>query len=732
MLFRTQPGQRRFCLYIGAEKGKAQSSSATDFIPADIAVEMRARSAPVDFVATKDKPLTLQRFQTLEENFADVLGTRQVGNIDCPGNPFLNVTVDALGHVQKVENPARYVSLYEGFLRAPVAGDYAFALDTPGVGHLVIDGVSIVSAPMPDAARKPFDLKKSVALTEGLHRIVVHYAESNPGGKTNADIAQFGLRLHWQPPWSNALMCVPPQAFAHFMPANIVRHEATGGVAAPFIQIELLGRALCAAHLGPLGSSEKALIVASSIDGPPAASIQFSESAQLQAASAKVMAAWVPIEKDISIAFAGAAGKNSARTVHVLASKEQHASVDLQGELEIKSAPDFLYVDDADHRRDETAHIHLDLGLSPPPAIILKERLEMNLLPPAARPMGEFRLSWQGTSTGDDMKADAPPSLALKQIEATPIEGGHRRQRASFTAQELEPLARDGSGQLIFTLEVGGVRCETITLRLLNAQGPWSAIVIAGPGALYFDPAKKESVVSAPKSAPEADGTAAFWKYERVMMLVPRQQEAEHRSLAPLKALSGAGVKTALFLGDPLVENIAPAQAKTPFGIAQPLSSNTPKTTWDYCYIPGPHRYLPIFRFLTAMETQTIPETVVISLGQGDAARQTPLYTFERALDALLTRLKSKGAQKIIVVGIVPEVGREANSEPYQQRVLDILRQHHVESVDVFHAWTSESNWSRRFAAPKESGDSAESSVFTPLPNADALTEIAKMIQEKL
>ena len=752
VLFRTQPGLRRFCLYTGAPAGKAVSISPSDFFATDMAVELRARMAPADFAASKDNPLTLQRFETLEENYTDGLGTRQVRNIDAPENSFVNVTIDGLGHIQRTENPARYAALYEGFLRAPVSGKYTFALDTPGAGHLVIDGRPVVSLDAPDPQRKPFAGKNGIDLTEGLHRLVVHYAEANTGGKTNAELAQFGLRAHWQPPWSQGLMCIPPQAFARFLPATVVRHELAGSKASPFISLDVLGRVRCGSHLGPAGERELALLVATSMagdgSGAGATILQFSQNGQTIAAigppgsgagaGGRTAFAWVVTGTDVTVALVPAVENVAARVVRIAPGKPDALdAVNLQGELEIKSAPDFLYVDDANFAQDEAAHIHIETSLSPPPAIILKERMELNFLPPAPHPMGEFFLCWSAHETATNSSGAIAPAI----IEATPIENGRRRLRASFTAAQLAPLAADGEGQLLFRLNVGDVVCQTIIVRLLHAGKPWPGTIIAGPGNLFFDAGKTLSpdapeLPAAPPSS-QADGTAEFRQYERVLMLVRRQNEAVYRAFAPLK-LARADASPVLFLGDPLVEGIGAGISAQSYGLALVLSRDLPKTSWAYSFIPGPHRHLPIFRFLADLERipAPLPAVVVVSLGQGDVARQTPIYTFERALDALLARLKTKGAKRIVVAGIVPEVGREAQADAYQQRVLDILRQHHVESVDIFHAWTAETNWPRRYAAPKDAGgggsESSEPSVFTPLPNAEALGEIAKMIEEKL
>jgi hypothetical protein len=81
---------------------------------------------------------------------------------------------------------------------------------------------------------------------------------------------------------------------------------------------------------------------------------------------------------------------------------------------------------------------------------------------------------------------------------------------------------------------------------------------------------------------------------------------------------------------------------------------------------PGPHRHLPIYRIIAALESyvaarekKTIPGLVIVSLGGGDAARQTPLHSFERGIDALIDRLRAAGARRVVFVGVIPEPFRE-------------------------------------------------------------------------
>lgn len=744
--FRTQPGLRRFCLYYGAPLNGHQRVSTTDFVPSDFGLTMRGRSSPGDFQVSTDKPLTLERFQAMEKSAANALGPRMPATIDEPECPYVNVTVDGLGHNPQILDPERYAALYEGFLRTPMRGSYAFALDTPGVAHVQIDGITLLTTDVPDSDRAPFALQKSVELNEGVHRVVVYYAEANPVGKNNSSLQRFGLRLHWKPPWEQALMCIPPDAFLHALPVQIVRHEIAsgpaqgakdgGGAAMPFIQAEILGHVRCAAHLGDLGAREQVLLFLRAIDTDKEVCWSISAGKKVSVCEPlkpEGLLKWLPAGVDIAVELDSTLdpskkmGPIAQRTLHLPTGKEGRPGVlDLEGELALKNAPDFLY-------GDETAHIHVQTSVCLPPRILTKERGEAKLRFAPARPMGEFRLNW--TIRNDK----GTPSLEGGDVDVTPLENGCLH-RVSLPGSQLDPLSRDGHSQILLTLRVGGVECESIRLRLLHASKEWPGEVLAGPGNLFYAPESVDALAGSRVAHAPSDAlhdkfgvSVPAWELDRVLMLLTRQSDADYRNFTPLRsAVSGGLGDSALFLGDPLVESVpANVPQGRVYGIANSLATSFTNFKWEQVYVAGPHRNLPVYRLIAELEKylrahNKIPALVVLSLGAGDAARQTPLYSFERALDALLDRMTEFGAKKIVLVGVVPEVDRKDHAEPYQQKVLDLQRQHHLNGVDIFHAWTKEDKWSRRYAVDKEE------SVFGPLPNAEALEEIAKMIEEQI
>ena len=184
-------------------------------------------------------------------------------NIDDAECPFFGIKYTIFDRIDSIQNPPHYAALYEGFLRCPLDGEYKFAIDTPGAAHLVIDDSPVIKGEFGDEHRAPFALNGTAKLTAGVHRVVVHYAETNANAEmTNVDQRKFGLRLHWQPPFAHSFMCIPPFAFLKALPAVVTAAEKAPGTAHPFIHLEILGHVQAGAQLGDNSAVEWILLCA--------------------------------------------------------------------------------------------------------------------------------------------------------------------------------------------------------------------------------------------------------------------------------------------------------------------------------------------------------------------------------------------------------------------------------------------------------------------------------------
>ncbi|MEI6236058.1 MAG: GDSL-type esterase/lipase family protein [Planctomycetota bacterium] len=737
IVFSTYPGLRRFCLYTSASKVPSEVSIQS-LRPVPMQVHLRGVSAGADFKAAPGTPLTLKRFQQLEEQGATMLppppnGTgieSRIGfqpNIDDPECPYFGIkysVFDLIKSTADVHNPANYCALYEGFLRCPVSGKYKFAIDTPGAAHLVIDGVSVIAGEMPDEHRDAFALNKTIDLTEGVHRVVVYYAEANPpaevGAKrTNQDLRRFGIRLHWQPPFASGLMCVPPLAFVKYLPGTVVGSESAPNVAAPFVHLETLGHVRVANQKGDSSAREWVLVSARTVNATAMSRLHINAAGMVECVGQTGqtnVATWVLAGTPVEFKIEGSAGGARVALWPSLKSglKEQveREVMDLEAELLVKSTPEFLYP-------NETGHIHVETVLTPKPVIVHKSRFDVSdvigweLLPPSPRPMGEFSLYFSQTNPGTATTSSQP---ATAPLAATPDESERRKIRVSFPVNLNQALA--GTSEMTLRLNVGGLECQQENFRLLHAQAPtW-------PGKLVMNGA---DIAFQPTGATET---------QRVVILVPHEDDASHRRLQPLDRLGTvSSASEALFIGDTLVEGIPSAQDNSPTsGLSAALAKAKPGIKWKAIEVAGPHRYRPLLRmladldaFVAAQPNRKLPKVAVVNLGTGDVSRQTPLHTFERALDTLIARLNAGGTTHIIVVGAIPEPWRERQCEPYQERVDNVVKQHHVNGINLHHVWTVDPNWTKRFVPDGESGD-----IIGAVPNAASINDIVQLILSRI
>ena len=777
--FGTRSGLRRFYLYSGAAEGKAARASERGFQPPDLVVKMRGRSAPPDFIYNATQPLTLERFKALGESERGVVDARLKVALNDAECPLFSILTDNFGHVTKIDNPQRYTSVYEGFLRTPVTGAYKLAIDTPGVAHLLLDGKEVLGTDAPDPKREPFFLNKTIDLAEGIHRVVLYYAEAmTEPDRTNMDMQRFGFRLHWQPPYAKSLLCVPPQAFPIALPSRAIRCEGADSKPQPFIEVENLAQVHASSHMGENGQQKLVLLLARTGGGVKGSRVCISVPGQPDAVSSAenaFVAAWIPAGSEVKTSVIGPDNAVLASRpvtipmtrIHAKDAIEKQERFEMEGELVVKSAPDFIYP-------DETAHIHLEAMLSPAPVIMYKERIESKLVSPPPRPMGQYTLNWWVANDSDKnggAAAELPPELS-GTMDATPVDGTRKKLRISIPVSSFAALAKTGDSKLIIRLSVGDAMVESASFRLLNAHHvPWPGSLIAGAGNLLFKSSKTPvpaavatatdpAAAAAPSIDKENDESHDLGSIpaveeelprdlERVMVMIEHEDETAYRSMFLLKKIGrGSLGSDALFLGDPLVEigkqapvavpekdAPAPPPSNALAGVAKALARDMPQYTWKGVQVAGPHRHLPIFRMIAGLDAfmqkqpgTPIPGLVVLSLGQGDLARQTPLHTFERALSMLVERLRAAGAKKILVLGIVPEPGRDRQSEPYQERMQDTLRQHHIDYIDLLQAWKDGGgDWMQHYSL-----DGSGGKLYGPLPNTQSLDEIVKLIEGRL
>jgi hypothetical protein len=736
--FPSAPTRRKFYLYFGALEGGARESSPANYQGRALAVRVIGRSVSEDLAWRKTNPLTVSRFQAIfpPENQVGLFAKAYC--VDDSVIPFpdpLLPKVPALQPMPRETNivwMSNYAAAYEGLLRTPVGGEYQFALDTPGAAFVLLDGVPVCGSDSPDPERPPLSLAGKIQLTAGIHRVAVFHALGN---------GVPGLRLLWRPPGAAGLLRIPAQSFPRGLPAlaeGLESRSVEGLTSQSFIHAEILGRARSEAHLGPEREREWVLVYLKAV-GPQVADggrlhVAADDGSSPVSVENNEWFGWLPAGKPLSVAWLANDQALAKRDLSFIpkAAQERRLGIldqdeerrrnadellDLAARLDLRSAPRFL-------RPDEAAHFYLETALAPFPVLERKHDIERRLWWPPARPLGEFELRWtlkgaEALILSGTHGATPPARWAGTKVEdeRSPTTETHEphRLRLEISGADLARALRAPTARLELELNVGGVPAGRTSVRLLHSQQPWPDGICAGRDGLFLRAADNREAA------------------ENLLVLVPREQEAEYRRHALTRGLTRSGDRArAFFLGDPLCEK--QPSAKTFPGLAGDLAAQTQGVQWSACCLPGPHSGRPIYQFIAALEdwvrkekVERLPAQVVVSLGSGDALWRTPAHDFDRGFDVLTHRLRMRGVRDIFIVGVVPLPGEMAAAKRMQAVVGEALRRHHLSGLDVAALWFEENNWERRFAAP---GTTAET-VLGPTPNSMTRKELARLTIER-
>jgi hypothetical protein len=269
--FPVASGQERFFVYLGAGETAPSQRSPRLFQP--VALQVRQRS--LNTGEPRDgQAYPLSSWLRDPPRGADTK-TRNLQDPEAPDPELLS--------------PA-YGAVYEGFLRAPVAGVYRFALGTWGAARLEINGEVLAEDTRGDLEREPFALSGAVELAAGMHRVAVAYA---------SDGALGGIRLYWQPPGQDGYSVVPPQGFPRALPAVLVAQQTLlkerPQPAPGLIHVENLGQMRSGTHRGLDQAPEWLWLWVQGQDGGQALTATWEglpEAVRLPAAGAFLRARW--------------------------------------------------------------------------------------------------------------------------------------------------------------------------------------------------------------------------------------------------------------------------------------------------------------------------------------------------------------------------------------------------------------------------------------------------------
>jgi hypothetical protein len=145
------------------------------------------------------------------------------------------------GRIWDTRNPFgrddMYLSVYEGTLYCPEAGQYVFAVNGDDIITFSIEGVG--NNPLcwrgPGSPSESWDdpgnprALRRVRMEKGVYRITCHHGENY-----GAQLAQLG----WRTPSSDSIVTVPTEAFVHYLPAEVEALEVLGRDLSPFFAVQ--------------------------------------------------------------------------------------------------------------------------------------------------------------------------------------------------------------------------------------------------------------------------------------------------------------------------------------------------------------------------------------------------------------------------------------------------------------------------------------------------------------
>ncbi|MCX7804275.1 MAG: hypothetical protein N3A38_03700 [Planctomycetota bacterium] len=722
VLFPAGRSGGRFALYLDPVLGSERRRSP-EYTSVPSAARMRGLTPRAGYPSgEKDIAATLEAVAKIARE-SEQIGVRELRSLWLPANPF--------------GSPERFLGCVEGFIRAPEEGIYRFRAAAGGAFFLLINGKTVIGCEGPPPAKGVAEASGSVSLPAGVHRLAAYYWETVPGS---------GFRVSWAPPSSADLMPLGGRALAEYLPAEVAALDETagpgpggdGGVRRrPFVDVELL------LSLNTRRRGSYAVAFARATGMPPGRTSLSLNGARVS--DGPVALLFLPGGRISTIAASAADGGTAPAARQLRIPPLFPDSIPLEGEVLLKGAPVFLY-------EDETARIHMEVRAG-------EGGFTGLALSYVAPPCGDAP-EWRGTIP----LVPDEEGVARARLDIGPAEMSHRRV-------------------LTISLERCGVPGDEIRLAMLHSRGMWPEISAARdglrlPAAGGREPApwlegagdalvlvtipredeagyRKMAVLGRIRAVLRSRGTRVLFIGDPLAPPASGCAGMNGRPPAPLapadsvappgRAPSGSGPAAGslpLPTGSPPPPAPAAARggsprARTGAGIEAKLKEHVGADRFESAAAyPEPGRFF-VMEMLAVCEREVARlesegkkvSAAVVSVGLGDARAQTPPHEFERALDALVDRLRLRGVEDILLVGPPPEPGREKNSTRYGERVLDIARMHHLDAVDLHGLFLKYGDIRELYRDERGSGSDP---VMLPYPNSKGLDAAWAAVLERL
>ena len=315
--------------------------------------------------------------------------------------------------------------------------------------------------------------------------------------------------------------------------------------------------------------------------------------------------------------------------------------------------------------------IYLEVGLDALPAFVYADE-KVALNPEAVNDSGwpiEAALAWRWESAG------RRPAEGQEELHLT-SDG-----EASRGKLHLPLVARDWrrGGRQTYALRFGGDDLVKKSVRVLRGDADWGNLGVRAAGG-HLD-------------------TAAG---ARVLVLLEPENAAEDRYWAWPRALARARPRApgrVLYFGDPMAQD---EDASGVLGLLHAWEARGEGRTLSVVRWEGLYPCMGALAAIDGALAESTPDLVVLAPGQLDARAGTPLRRFERALDAMLDRVRvaTRGRARIAIQSPIPEVSALPLARRYERSARRVAERHAARYINLLDALAGENGWEALYRDP--------------------------------
>ena len=619
-------------------------------------------------VAAVFDPNTLPKIKAVLRGNAARQGKQDIDRIVMTRNPFGLATGNN-----------RYVTCVDGLIRAEIAGEYKFSVDSGGIGFLIIAGKVVASNTSPtNAPQNQWQTTESVTLKKGYHHFRLLLSEM---------AAYQGARLGWQPPGKKQMLVVPADAFAQHVTAVPREFSRFDGkeemyftIVPSSVGIVLNGGSPPDYHLAHLSSSKVRKMRVNKTVAP----VELINPSTFDARGTRYE--WK----------VNGTVKASARRATVPLDLGRKHTITLEAyrdgrRLARESRRCNRFAQDITHPRWR-------LETTGAPNIVLvgeQENLSFRIRSSMASAM---QFDWdyvlRKPRGGSDIESKSGTVSTTASSSAAAGEA-----TLSFP---LDTHLYDRDAEIVVILSASGVPLASSLFRVMPV-GRDVRRLKPHIGCLVDDNGKR--VIISTHMIDEA----TFRKWQLI-----RWAQIKFRSANGSVFFYGSSMENAPCSGEEFVSYVALLQQR--FTKAARKLDFLERTNESVCGILA-----DVPKFAAALDARD-PDTIVISPGPWDAIRGVPVRDFERSLQLMLDMIRAKNTPIRTVLVSPPPLATNVNfSRLYRDAIERLAEQNRVEFVDI-HDLLNTKDYLKYYKSTAEDG------IYYTYPNNDGQESIADAI----